>query len=252
MAAAGRVLADVHQVLAEAVRPGLATAELDRLAEAEIRRRGGLPAFKGLYGYPHTIMTSVNDRIVHGLPGPRTLRAGDVLSIDTGVLLEDHYTDAACTWIVGGPEAAPPAVRDLVDATRRALWAGIAQLRVGGRIGDVSAAIAAVGDAGGYGVVADHDGNELGGHGIGRRLHEDPMVRNRGRAGRGLRLRPGLVFAIEPMFTLGGTGWRTLADGWTVVSADGSLAAHWEHTVAVAEDGPRVLTALPGEAAATA
>jgi methionyl aminopeptidase len=252
MAAAGSVLADVHQVLAEAVRPGLATAELDRLAEAEIRRRGGLPAFKGLYGYPHTIMTSVNDRIVHGLPGPRTLRAGDVLSIDTGVLLEDHYTDAACTWIVGGPEAAPPAVRDLVDATRRALWAGIAQLRVGGRIGDVSAAIAGVGDAGGYGVVADHDGNELGGHGIGRHLHEDPMVRNRGRAGRGLRLRPGLVFAIEPMFTLGGTGWRTLADGWTVVSADGSLAAHWEHTVAVAEDGPRVLTALPGEAAATA
>lgn len=250
MAASGRVLAAVHEVLREAVRPGISTADLDRLAEREIRNRGAAPSFKGYQGYPATLNTSVNDQIVHAIPSPHArLRRGDVLTIDAGVLLHGYHADAACTWIVGGDEAAPQAVRDLVATTRRALWAGITQLGAAHRLGDVSAAIGRIGDAAGYGVVADHDGRILGGHGIGRRLHEEPLIPNRGRPGRGLRLKPGLVFAIEPMFTLGGSGWRTLDDGWTTVTVDGSLAAHWEHTVALTEDGPWVLTARPGEAA---
>ena len=249
MARAGRLLAEVHEVLASAVAPGVTTGVLDDLAEREVRARGALPSFKGYHGYPATLNTSVNDQIVHAFPGHHVLRPGDVLTVDAGLVLDGYHADAARTYVVGGPEAAPPAVRGLVAHTRDALWTGIAQLRVGNRLGDVSAAIAAIGDAHGYGVVADHDGNALGGHGIGRRLHEDPMVLNRGRPGRGLRLKPGLVLAIEPMFTLGGAGWRVLEDGWTTVTADGSVAAHWEHTVAVTEDGPRVLTALPGEGA---
>lgn len=250
MAASGRLLAQVHEVLREAVRPGITTADLDRLAEREIRGRGAAPSFKGYQGYPATVNASVNAQIVHAIPSPRVrLRPGDVLTIDAGVLLHGYHADAACTWIVGGDDTAPPAVRDLVATTRRALWAGIAELSGAGRIGDVSAAIGRIGERAGYGVVADHDGRVIGGHGIGRRLHEDPLIPNRGRRGRGLRLKPGLVLAIEPMFTLGGSGWRTLADGWTTVTLDGSVAAHWEHTVAITEDGPWVLTARPGEAA---
>jgi methionyl aminopeptidase len=250
MAGAGRVLAAVHDVLAAAVTPGITTAALDALAEREIRARRARPSFKGYRGYPATLNTSVNEQIVHAFPSPDVvLRPGDVLTIDCGVLLDDYHADAACTWIVGGAAAAPPEVAALVERTREALWLGIAALRVGNRLGDVSAAIGGHGQAHGYGVVADHDGHAIGGHGIGRRLHEDPIVLGRGRPGRGLRLKPGLVFAIEPMFTLGGSGWRTLGDGWTTVTADGSLAAHWEHTVAVTEEGPRVLTASAGEQA---
>jgi methionyl aminopeptidase len=248
MARAGAVLAQVHEVLRAAVRPGISTADLDRLAAREIRARGGRPSFLGYRGYPAVINASLNDEVVHGIPAPyRRLWAGDVLSVDCGVVLDGFHSDAACTWVVGGDQHAPPAVLDLVEATRAALWRGIEQLRYGRRAGDVSAAIAAVADERGYGVVADHDGWFLGGHGIGRSLHEDPLLLNRGRPGRGLRIRPGLVFAVEPMFTLGSPAFRTLADGWTVVTLDGSLAAHWEHTVAVTDDGPWVLTARPGE-----
>jgi methionyl aminopeptidase len=248
MARAGAVLAQVHEVLREAVRPGISTAGLDRLAAREIRARGGRASFLGYRGYPAVINASLNDEVVHGIPAPdRRLRAGDVLSVDCGVVLEGFHSDSACTWVVGGDGHAPPAVLGLVEGTRTALWRGIGQLRYGRRAGDVSAAIAAVADERGYGVVADHDGWFLGGHGIGRSLHEDPLLLNRGRPGRGLRIRPGLVFAVEPMFTLGSPAFRTLADGWTVVTLDGSLAAHWEHTVAVTEDGPWVLTARPGE-----
>lgn len=248
MARAGAMLARVHEVLRTAVRPGISTADLDRLAEREIRDRGGTPSFLGYRGYPATINASVNHEIVHGIPAPdRRLVAGDVLSIDCGVLLAGFHSDAACTWVVGGEQHAPPAVLALIEATREALWCGIEQLRPGRRAGDVSAAIAAVADRVGYGVVADHDGWQLGGHGIGRSLHEDPLLLGRGRPGRGLRIRPGLVFAVEPMFTLGSPAFRTLADGWTVVATDGSVAAHWEHTVAVTEDGPWVLTARDGE-----
>jgi len=248
MARAGALLARVHEVLRDAVRPGISTADLDRLAAREIRAGGGQPSFLGYRGYPATINASLNHEVVHGIPRPdRRLRRGDVLSVDCGVVLDGFHSDSACTWVVGGVEHAPPAVLDLVHATRMALWRGIGQLRCGRRAGDVSAAIAAVADERGYGVVADHDGWQLGGHGIGRSLHEDPLLLNRGRPGRGLRIRPGLVFAVEPMFTLGAPAFRTLADGWTVVTLDGSLAAHWEHTVAVTDDGPWVLTALAGE-----
>jgi methionyl aminopeptidase len=243
MARAGALLAAVHDEVAAVVRPGVSTAALDELAERVIRFSGALPAFKGYRGYPATLNTSVNDQIVHAIPRPDVrLRAGDVLTVDAGVVLDGYYADAARTAIVGGPQAADPRVRRLVEDTEAALWAGIAQLVLGRRVGDVSAAIAAVGDAGGYGVVADHDGHTIAGHGIGRHLHEDPSVPGRGRPGRGLRLKPGLVLAIEPMFTLGTSAWRVLDDGWTVVTADGALAAHWEHTVAVTEDGPLVLT----------
>jgi methionyl aminopeptidase len=248
MARAGAVLARVMEVLRDAVRPGTTTADLDALAAREIRARGGRPSFLGYRGYPATLCTSLGPQVVHGIPSPRVrLRRGDVLSVDCGVLLDGFHSDSACTWVVGGEDAVPPEVRGLVAATREATWRGIARLRVGNRIGDVSAAIGAVADRHGYGVIAEHDGYLLGGHGVGRHLHEDPLVPGRGRPGRGMRLRPGLVFAIEPMFTLGSTAFRTLPDGWTVVTGDGSVAAHWEHTVAVTEDGPWVLTARSDE-----
>jgi methionyl aminopeptidase len=248
MARAGAMLARVHEMLRDAVRPGVTTAELDRRAEREIRALGGVPSFLGYRGYPATLNTSVGAEIVHGIPSERVrLRRGDVVSVDCGVYLDGFHSDSACTYVVGGDEHATDDVRRLVTATYEALWAGIAHLQVGRRLGDVSAAIGAVGDRNGCGVVADHDGHSIGGHGVGRLLHEDPVVLGRGRPGRGMRLRPGLVFAIEPMFTLGSAAFRTLADGWTVVTADGRPASHWEHTVAVTDDGPWVLTARADE-----
>ncbi len=221
-----------------------------QIAEREVRSRGAVPSFKGHNGFTGTLCTSVNHEIVHGIPSPRVvLRAGDLVKIDAGAVVEGYHADAAATWVVGGDAAVEPRVRDLVAETRAALWDGIRQLRPDGRLGDVSAAIAERGERGGYGVVAEHDGHALGGHGIGRALHEDPFVANRGRRGRGLRLTTGLVFAIEPMFNLGATGWRVTEDGWTTVTLDGALSAHWEHTVAVTDDGPWVLTALRGEPA---
>lgn len=248
MAAAGQVLAAVHHELRSLVRAGATTAELDRAAEAAIRSRGGRPSFKGYNGYPATLNTSVNNQIVHAIPSHDVrLCRGDVLTVDCGVVVDGFHSDAACTYIVGGDEHAPPAVRELVTDTYEALRRGIAKLQVGNRLGDVSAAIGEYGMERGYGVVADHDGRSIGGHGIGRRLHEDPFIANRGRSGRGLRLRPGLVFAIEPMFALGSAAWQVLDDGWTTVTCDGALAAHWEHTVAITEDGPWVLTARQDE-----
>jgi methionyl aminopeptidase len=249
MAQAGRVLAAVHEVLAGSVRPGMTTGKLDRLAEREIRRCGALPSFKGYRGYPATLNTSINHQIVHAIPSDDvTLRRGDVLSIDCGVLLEGYHADSAWTCAVGGDDSVSRVVAGLIEDTREAMWRGIAALVVGNRLGDVSAAIGEMGSARGYGVIAEHDGHLLGGHGIGRRLHEDPLVLNQGRRGRGMRLKPGLVFAIEPMFTLGLPAWRTAEDGWTTETLDGRIAAHWEHTVAVTEAGPAVLTARPDEA----
>ena len=248
MARAGAMLARVMEVLRDAVRPGLTTTDLDALAEREIRSRGGQPSFLGYRGYPATVCASVGPQIVHGIPSPRVrLRVGDVLSIDCGVLLDGFHSDSACTWVVGGDEYAPPEVRDLVAATRQALWQGIAALTVGNRLGDVSAASEGVAACRGHGVVAEHDGYLLGGHGVGRALHEDPLVPGRGRPGRGMRIRPGLGFAIEPMFTLGSPAFQTSPDGWTVMTCDGSVSAHWEHTVAVTEDGPWILTARADE-----
>lgn len=248
MARAGEILAAVHETLRDAVQPGVTTADLDAVAAAEIAAHGGEPGFLGTYGYPATLCVSVNQEIVHGLPSTRRrLRAGDVVSIDCGVRWEGYHSDAACTWVAGGREQADERTLTLVDGTYEALWRGIAALRPGGRLGDVSYAIGTTAARYGLGVVAEHDGHLIGGHGIGRDLHEDPMVLGQGRPGRGMRLRPGLVFALEPMFVLGTPTWRQEADGWTLSSIDASLAAHWEHTVAVTEHGPLVLTARPGE-----
>lgn len=233
---AGAILAELYRVIPAEVKPGVTTADLDRFAEGFIRGHAGAePAFKGLYGFPATLCTSVNHEVVHGIPsGRRTLVDGDVISIDCGVKLEGFYADAALTVPVGEVK---PEVQALLERTRDALHRGIAEARPGSRLGDVGAAIQEVADAAGYGVV-----RELVGHGVGRKPHEEPQVPNFGKRGRGLKLQEGMVLAIEPMFNLGVAGVRTLPDRWTVVTADRRVSAHFEHTVAVTADGPRILT----------
>ena len=242
IARGGAIIAELYQVLPGEVRPGRTTAELDRFAEDFIRSHDGAePAFKGLYGFPATLCTSVNHEVVHGIPNTRRrLIEGDVLSVDCGVKLEGFYADAAVTLPVGD---VLPEIVDLLRVTRESLDAGVAAARSGNRLGDIGAAIQAVADGGGYGIV-----RELVGHGIGRQPHEDPQVPNYGTAGRGMPLEPGLVIAIEPMLNLGTEKVRTLSDRWTVVTADGKVSAHFEHTVAITESGPLVLTPweLPG------
>jgi len=231
---AGRVVASVLAELARAAEPGISTFELDRIAEAGARRRGALPAFKGYLGYPASLCISVNDEIVHGIPGSRVLRAADIVGLDFGVELHGFFGDAAVTVEVG---QASPAARQLVEATRSALARAVEAAVAGGRVGDIGAAVQAHVEPLGYSVV-----REFTGHGIGRRLHEPPQVPNFGRRGTGAALRPGMVLAIEPMVNEGGPAVRTLGDGWTAVTADGRLSAHFEHTVAVTEEGPEVLT----------
>ncbi|MDP8978422.1 MAG: type I methionyl aminopeptidase [Actinomycetota bacterium] len=244
MAVAGKVVADLHEVLRESLRPGMSTGDLDAIAEREVRSRGGVPSFKGYRGFPATLCVSVNHQIVHGIPAPDVvLREGDLVKIDAGAIVDGYHGDSAVTWIVGDGDA-PPAVRDLVERTRAALWSGLRQARAGRRLTDISAAVESHALAHGYGVVREYVG-----HGIGRALHEDPQVPNYGRPGRGPKLSPGLVLAIEPMFNLGGPETRVLDDGWTVVTADGELSSHWEHTVAITPDGPWVLTARSDEPA---
>jgi methionyl aminopeptidase len=251
MAAAGGVVAALHEVVRDALRPGMTTAELDEIAEREVRSRGAVPSFKGYRGFPATLCTSVNDQIVHGIPSPDVvLDAGDLIKIDAGAIVDGYHGDSAVTWVVGAeqgaasPQVVPPEVADLVTRTREGLWAGLCQAVPGNRLTDISAAVEAHALPHGYGVVREYVG-----HGIGRALHEDPHVPNYGRAGRGPRLVPGLVLAIEPMFNLGSAETDVLADEWTVVTADGSVSAHWEHTVAITEDGPWVLTARADEPA---
>ncbi len=246
MARAGRVVAGLHEVLREAVRPGVSTAELDQISERELRSRGARSSFKGYRGtFPATLCTSVNDQIVHGIPSPRVvLREGDLIKIDAGAIVDGYHGDSAVTWVVGGEEAVRPEVSDLVRHTRAALWSGLVQASAGNRLSDISAGVEAHALPRGYGVVREYVG-----HGIGRALHEDPHVPNYGRPGRGPRLRPGLVLAVEPMLNLGTAETRVLDDDWTVVTADGALSAHWEHTVAITEDGPWVLTARSDEPA---
>lgn len=245
MARAGAVVARANEAVRDAVAPGMTTADLDAIAERVIRGLGGIPSFLGYRGFPASLCTSVNTEIVHGIPSPTTvLAAGDVLSIDCGAVVDDFHGDSAFTVIVGGEQAAASEVVELVRTTREAMWQGLAQVIDGNRLGDIGAAIEAVASARDYGVIREYVG-----HGIGRSLHEDPSVPNYGRAGKGMRLSPGWVIAIEPMFTLGARETRVLDDGWTVVTADGSIAAHWEHTVALTADGPRVLTARDDEPA---
>ncbi len=236
------IVADVLDQIADMVRPGVNTAELDSWAEERIcSYEGATPAFKGLYGFPATLCTSINQEVVHGIPSPsRVLQQGDIVSIDVGVCHEGYFGDGALTLSVG--EISDDVCR-LLDVTQRALRRGVEAARPGSRIGDISFAIEKVGRDAGYGVP-----RELTGHGIGSRPHEDPQVPNYGRSGEGLRLQPGLVLAIEPMFNMGGREIRTLADEWTVVTADDTVSAHFEHTVAITQDGPRVLTVVPSKA----
>jgi methionyl aminopeptidase len=236
IARAGDILAALYRAIPERVRPGVSTLELDRWAEEFIRSHAGaVPAFKGLYGFPATLCTSVNEEVVHGIPSTkRVLREGDVLSVDCGVKLEGFYADAAISVPVG---TVRPEVEALLERTRTALDRGIAAARPGNRLGDIGAAIQEVAVAARYGVV-----RELVGHGVGREPHEEPQVPNFGTRGKGLKLQEGMVLAIEPMFNLGSAGVRTLPDRWTVVTADRRVSAHFEHTVAVTAAGPRILT----------
>ncbi|MEX1177775.1 MAG: type I methionyl aminopeptidase [Nitriliruptor sp.] len=243
MARAGAVVAAAHEEVAARLAPGMSTLELDRIAEEVITKHGAVPSFKGYRGFPATLCTSPDDRIVHGIPSADVvLEEGCVLSIDCGAVVEGFHGDSAVTWIVGGDDTVAPEVAQLVSETRRGMWAGLRQVVDGNRLGDVGAAIEAVAAEHGYGLVREYVG-----HGIGRALHEDPSVPNYGTAGRGSKLAPGWVIAVEPMFNLGGDHTRTLDDGWTVVTADGSLSAHWEHTIAITDDGPVVLTARSDE-----
>jgi len=236
IANAGSVLAHLFTAIEPHVKTGASTADLDRFAEDFIRsHKGAVPSFKGLYGFPASLCTSINHEVVHGIPSPkRVLREGDILSVDAGVKLDGWCADAAVTYPVGKIDKNS---RQLLDVTRRALKAGIAEARPGNRIGDIGAAIQEVAEAAGLAVV-----RELVGHGVGRDPHEEPQVPNYGRRGTLPRLLPGLVLAIEPMVNRGGPGIRTLGDRWTVVTADGNRSAHFEHTVAVTPEGPRILT----------
>lgn len=239
MAAAGRIVAQTLALVARHVRPGVSTEELDRLAETFIcSHPGARPSFKGLYDFPATLCTSINEEIVHGIPSPRrVLREGDILSVDVGVWLEGLHADSAATFPVGVP--APETAR-LLAVTQDALAAGVAQARAGSHVGDIGHAVQKVAEQAGYSVV-----RELVGHGIGAAFHEEPQVPNYGKPKRGPRLVPGMTIAIEPMINVGSPEIRTLDDKWTVVTQDGSLSAHFEHTVAIGENGgpPRVLTA---------
>ena len=237
MARAGRVVVDTLALIGEHVRPGLTTAELDALADEYIRAQGGSPTFKGYRGYPASICTSPNEMVVHGIPGPYALREGDVLAVDVGVTLGGFVADSAYTFPVG--EISSEAER-LLETCQAALAAGIEQCRPGHRLSDISHAIQAVTEDAGFSVV-----RSLVGHGVGRSMHEDPQIPNFGPPGRGPLLAEGMTLAIEPMITAGGPDVVVHDDRWSISSADGSLAAHFEHTVAVTGSGPRVLTAAP-------
>ncbi len=247
MRRAGLLTGETLAVLRDAVRPGMTTKQLDALAEEHIRDGGGVPSFLGYHGFTGTICASVNDEIVHGIPGSRVLREGDLLSIDCGAIVEGWHGDAAISLIVGGREAGRPEDLALVDATEAAMWAGIAALRVGASLYAVGAAvedsIVATGAAQGrdYGIVEDYVG-----HGIGTQMHMDPNVPNYRVDGKGPRVVDGTTIAIEPMVTLGEQDNRVLDDDWTVVTLDGSRAAHWENTVAATTRGLWVLTEVDG------
>jgi methionyl aminopeptidase len=238
MRRSARILADTILRVMDAVAPGRSTADLDAVAEELIRAAGAVSNFKGYRGtYPATICTSVNDEIVHGIPSAtRVLAEGDLLSLDFGCIWEGFHSDSAVSLFVGGVAPSPEAER-LVKVTEAALDAAVAAVVPGARLSDIGAAIEGVATPEGLGIV-----REYGGHGIGRALHEDPFIQNYGPAGRGPALKPGLTVALEPMLNLGGEETRLLADDWTVVTADGSLSAHFEHTVAVTEDGHEILT----------
>lgn len=235
MRRANQVVVEIMKALGTMVQPGVTTQDLDRVAEELIRNRGGTPAFKGYRGFPATLCTSINDEVVHGIPsGKRILKEGDVVSVDCGVVLDGFYGDHAITFAVG---SVAPRTQRLLEITQEALMKGIEKMVVGNRLGDVGAAVQAHVEAEGFGVVRDYVG-----HGIGRNLHEEPQVPNYGEPGSGLRLKAGMVLAIEPMINEGTAAVKLLSDDWTVVTADGKPSAHFEHSVAITENGPDILS----------
>lgn len=237
MARASKLVAETLQALKQEVRPGVTTEDLDRIAEDFIRARGGIPAFKGYRNYPKTLCASVNEQVVHGIPSKRVLKEGDIIGLDLGAIVEGFYGDAAVTIPVG---AIHPRVAELLRVTEAALYKGIEQAVVGNRLSDISHAVQRHAEAAGFSVVTDFVG-----HGIGRQLHEEPQVPNYGKPGQGPRLQVGMVLAIEPMVNVGTSGVRILDDQWTAVTSDGSLSAHFEHTIAIQASGPpRILTKL--------
>jgi methionyl aminopeptidase len=243
MREAGRHTAEILQILREAARPGVTTGELDEIASKELKNRGLESPFLGyapggLPPYPAVLCASVNEEIVHGIPGSRELEDGDILSLDFGVELDGFHGDSAITITIG---PVPAETQRLIDTTREALYAGIAQMVPGKRLSDIGHAVQSTAEAAGYSVV-----RQFVGHGIGRQMHEPPQVPNYGRPGRGPRFVPGMVFAIEPMVNVGTERVRMLEDEWTAVTADGALSAHFEHTVAITDAGPEVLTATEG------
>ena len=234
MRRAGAVVGATLALLRRSIEPGMTTKDLDNIAYKEITRHGAKPAFKGYRGFPASICASVNEEIVHGIPSKRRLKEGDIVKVDVGATIDGFIGDAAISIVAG---VASQEAQDLMNATRESLEQGIQAARPGNRIGDIGAAIQAYGESRGYGVV-----REFVGHGIGRFLHEDPQVPNYGQPGRGVLLRPGMCIAIEPMLNLGDWRTRILDDQWTVVTLDGKLSSHFEHTIAITEDGPEILT----------
>lgn len=234
MRRSGKITSAVLSSLLRAAKPGMTLREIDRMAEKGIRERGGVPTFKGYHGYPASVCASVNEVVVHGIPGDRVLQDGDILSLDIGTTFEGYVSDTAATVGIGNISVE---AQRLLRVTQESLMIGIAQIQKGNRLSDIGHAVQKHAEAAGYGVV-----RALVGHGIGTKMHEEPQVPNWGAAGQGIAIKPGLCLAVEPMITEGTYEVRTLADGWTVVTADGKLAAHFEHTVALTEDGPRILT----------
>jgi methionyl aminopeptidase len=238
IARASKLVAETLMALKREVRSGVTTDHLDRVAEEYIRSRGGIPAFKGYRSYPKTLCASVNDQVVHGIPSKRVLKDGDIVGLDLGAIVDGFYGDSAVTVCVGDVH---PHVAQLLRVTEEALHAGIAQAVVGNRLSDISHAIQEHVEVAGFSVVTDFVG-----HGIGRQLHEEPQVPNYGKPGQGPRLQGGMVLAIEPMVNVGGSGVRILEDRWTAVTKDGSLSAHFEHTIAIQANGPpRILSLIP-------
>ncbi len=235
IARASQIVGECHKVLIQELKPGMTTLDLDALTEKCICDLGGIPAFKGYRNYPKSLCASVNDEVVHGIPSKRVLKEGDIIGLDVGAIVEGFYGDGAVTVSIG---EVPPRTQELITVTREALAKGLDRARVGNRLSDISAAIQTHVEQHGFSVVRDFVG-----HGIGRQLHEEPQVPNYGRPGQGPRLKPGMALAIEPMVNMGGTGVKVLDDGWTAVTNDGSLSAHFEHTIAIEPHGPpRILT----------
>ena len=235
MKEACRISATALEIVGKAVEPGVTTAELDRIAEKYIRSEGAVPNFKNYNGFPATACISINNEVIHGIPtAKRKIKEGDIVSVDLGAMFEGYHGDNAATFACGDISAE---AKRLIDTTRESLYEGIKAARAGGRIGDISASIQSYVEARGYSVVRDFVG-----HGVGTSLHEAPEVPNFGTAGRGIRLMPGMTLAIEPMINMGKAGVKVMPDGWTVITQDGSLSAHFEHTVAITSEGPQIMT----------